>query len=119
MKKLLLLMLLAIATTSFSQNTGSISGKITGKQTNEVLIGATVTIKGTQTSVITNTQGYFIFKKVNAGKIILIVSYVGYESVELTTAVTGGNATIVDIVLVVDTKVGNEIVVSASKHPEK
>ena len=120
MRKLLMPLLFSIIPAiGFSQNTGSISGKITDKQTNESLAGATVTIKGSQTSAVTNNEGYYIFKKVNVGKIILVISYVGYESDELTADVTNSGSTTANAALAVDNKVGNEIVVSASKRPEK
>jgi len=120
MKSLLLPLLLIIFHTAlFSQNTRSISGKVTDMETNEALVGATVTIKGSLISSITNNQGYFLFKKVNAGKIILEVSFVGYETAELTAEVKDNGTTTVDAVLRIDTKVGNEIVVSASKRREK
>ena len=69
MRKLILPLLFSIIPSIvFSQTAGSISGKITDKQTNEALPGATVTIKGTQISAVTNNEGYFIFQKVNVGK---------------------------------------------------
>ena len=120
MKKLILPLLFSIIPSIvFSQNTGSISGKITDKQTSEALPGATVTIKGTQTSTVTNNEGYFRFQKVNAGKIILVISFVGYETIELTADVSNGIAINVNAALLLDTKVGSELVVSASKRPEK
>ncbi|MEJ7675196.1 MAG: TonB-dependent receptor plug domain-containing protein [Chitinophagaceae bacterium] len=48
-----------------------------------------------------------------------MISYVGYETYELTADVTNDNTTTVNAALSLDNKVGNEIVVSASKHPEK
>ncbi len=118
-KNILSVVLIFFTQLSFSQSTGSISGKITNKQTNEALLGATVTIKGSLISAITNNEGYFIFQKVNTGKIILVISYVGYETIELTADVTTGNTTPINAALSLDSKVGNEIVVSASKRPEK
>src|SRR5215203_985789 len=120
MRKLVLPLLFSIIPSIvFSQTTGSISGKITDKQTNEALPGATVTIKGTQASTVTNNEGYFRFEKINAGKVILEISYVGYETIELTADITNGSANNIYAALLLDTKVGNELVVSASKRPEK
>jgi outer membrane receptor for ferrienterochelin and colicins len=119
MKKLLLSILLAVALTSFSQNTGSISGKVTDKQTNEALAGATIAIKGSLTSAITNNEGKFIFKKINAGRALLEISYVGYETIEITADIADGGSTAINVALTLDDRVGSEIVVSASKRPEK
>src|SRR6188768_3902890 len=103
----------------FSQSIGSIGGKITDKQTNGPLPGATVTIKGTQASTVTNNEGYFKFKKVNAGKIILVISYVGYESTEFPVTIDEGSKVVDNISLAIDDRMGNAVVVSASKRPEK
>ena len=120
MRKLILPLLLCIfPTVLFSQKTGSINGRITDKQTNEALPGATVAIKGSLTSAVTNNEGFFIFQKINAGKIILVISYVGYESIETAATVTNDNTTTVNAAMLLDNKIGNEIVVSASKRPEK
>jgi iron complex outermembrane receptor protein len=98
---------------------GSINGKINDKQTNEGLAGATITIKGSLNFATTNNEGDFLFKKINAGKVSLVISYVGYETIELTADVISGTQITVNAVLTLDTKGGNEIVVSASKRPEK
>ncbi len=111
--------MIAFHTVVFSQNTGSISGKITNKQTNEALPGATIAIKGIPVSLITNNEGYFKFPKLNAGKVILVISYVGYEALELPVIVTNDNTTIADAGLTLDNRPGNEVVVSASKRAEK
>lgn len=120
MRKISLLILVSLfQTVLFSQTTGTLSGKITNNQTDEALPGATVTIKGSSIFAITNNEGYFIFQKVITGNIILVISYVGYETIELTADVTNDNTTTISAALSLDSKVGNEIVVSASKHPEK
>lgn len=113
------LLIIAFHTAVFSQNTGSVNGKVTDKQTMEALPGATVTIKGVGSSVITNNEGYFVFQKLNAGKIILVISYVGYEELELPIVVTDGSTTIADAGLTLDNRPGNVVVVSASKRAEK
>ncbi|HET6767544.1 MAG TPA: carboxypeptidase-like regulatory domain-containing protein, partial [Chitinophagaceae bacterium] len=89
MKKTLLPLLLVIfSNLSFSQSNGSVSGKVTDKQTNEALPGATVSVKGTAKSAVTNNEGNFIIKKLNSGNIILEISYVGYEAVEIAVTIT-------------------------------
>ena len=120
MNKILLPLLMVIfSNPSFSQNSGSVNGKVTDKQTNEALPGATVSIKGTLTSTVTNYEGNFIIKTSKIGTIVLEVSYVGYETVELIVTVTGGGTTKADASLSTDERVGNSVVVSASKRPEK
>lgn len=120
MRKLILPLLFSIIPSIiFSQSTGSISGKITDKQTDEALPGATVTIKGTQASTVTNNEGDFKFQKVNVGKIILLITYVGYEAIELTATITEGQPNVANAALSIDERIGNEVVISASKRLEK
>ena len=95
-----------------------ISGRITDSQTGDALPGATIAIKGRQPSVITNNDGYYSFSKLKAGNILLIISYVGYTTLELPVTVTGSN-TKADAALTIDNRAGNEVVVSASRRLEK
>jgi outer membrane receptor protein involved in Fe transport len=120
MRKLVWLMLLnMIQFDLLSQNTGSISGKITDKQTNEVLPDATVSIKGTSSSVVTNNEGNFIFQKVKIGNVTLIISYVGYRTAESSIKVAIDSVTVVNAQLIPDDRTGDEVVISASKRREK
>lgn len=64
MKKSLLLMmsmLMMISISVFSQ-TRTISGTVTDSKSGEPVIGATVTIKGTSTGTITDTEGTFLLR---------------------------------------------------------
>ena len=120
MRKLILPLLFSIIpSVVFSQSTGSISGKIIDKQTNEGLAGATVTIKGTLISVVTNNEGSFAFPKVNVGKVILVISYIGYETIEFLVTIDEGKKVIDNISLAIDDRMGNAVVVSASRRREK
>ncbi|MEQ1797299.1 MAG: TonB-dependent receptor [Lacibacter sp.] len=117
-KLVVLLLMLAIHVAVIAQNTGKISGKVTDKQNGEPLVGATVTVKGSGAYVFTGDDGAFTITNVKTGKITLIISYVGYDDVTVSTDVSSGSAT-VDAGLTVSNKPGNEVVISASKRPEK
>ena len=112
-------LLIAFYTVSFSQNTVSISGRITDRQTNEALPGATITIKGTAISVITNNEGQFIIRNVTPGDYFLKITFVGYENTEIPVNVTAGNTSVISEALIMDNKMGSDVVVSASKRAEK
>ncbi|WP_029274409.1 SusC/RagA family TonB-linked outer membrane protein [Pedobacter borealis] len=58
-----------------------ISGKVLGEN-GEALAGASVKIKGTSHLVITNDKGEFNFSKVDENA-ILVISYLGYELMEV------------------------------------
>lgn len=100
MKKIILLLFgIAIAISSFSQEY-EITGKIT-KETGEVVQGATVTIKGTNISTISDVDGKY---KLNVrDNDILIVTYMGLTPEEVVVAsltqVIVGKSNVVDIVM--------------------
>lgn len=118
-KLVVLLLMLAIHVAVTAQNTGKISGKVTDKQNGEPLIGATVTVKGSGAYVLTGDDGAFTLTNVKAGKTTLIISYVGYADVTLSVDVSAGGSGTADASLSVSNRPGNEVVISASKRPEK
>lgn len=71
------------------------------------LIGATVSVKGTNEKTITDLEGNYIITTDEANP-VLLVSYIGYQSKELR--VSGDKA---DITLTPDAKSLNEVVVTA------
>lgn len=70
--------------TSVAAMAQTVKGTIIDTETKETLIGASVTIKGTSTGTATDFDGNFSF---NTGGVeppfTLVVSYVGYESIEV------------------------------------
>ena len=96
-----------------------IRGKVVEKQTNEGLAGATVAIKGSAASVITDNGGNFLLQKVKPGKLILTISYVGYERVELPVEVVDDSTYFLNVPLSVDARVGSTVVLTATSRPEK
>ena len=114
-----LLMMLAFQVTVFAQNTGKISGKVTDKQTGELLIGATVSVRGSGASTISDNSGSFTLSNVKAGKITLVISYVGYGDMVIPVNVTSGGTANADAALSVSNRPGTEVVITASKRPEK
>ena len=120
MKSLALISILSLSyTLLFSQNTNSVSGKVTDKETGAALALATVSIKGSQYSVITNNDGIYKLQNLQGDKIILLISYIGYETREWPLTITGEPISDVDVSLTPVFKTGNDIVISASKRPEK
>ena len=118
MKKLILFFLMLTVYASMYSQTGTINGRVTDKQTSEALAGATIVIKGTSTSTISDNLGNFKLSDLKTGSIVLVISYIGYETIEHPVNTNDGNAR-VEVALSIDERVGNAIVVSASKRPEK
>ena len=115
----LLLLMLTLQVAVLAQNTGAISGKVTDKQSGEPLVGANVSVRGSNKSAITTGNGSFTLSNVKAGKIVLVISYVGYEDISQPVTLAGEGTATVDLALSVSTRPGTEVVVTASKRPEK
>lgn len=86
MKRLFYLFITLIPFISLAQNPITIKGVIRDKKTGEKLIGVTVSIKGTNIGASTNFDGEFTLKTTKSLPIILVASYIGYASTEVTVS---------------------------------
>ncbi|MDC3132805.1 TonB-dependent receptor, partial [Flavobacteriaceae bacterium] len=80
MKLFSALFFLFITTQLFSQNTGTLNGRVLDRQTQQPLEGATLTLNDTNFGVVTDRQGYFSFKDIPTKSYNLTISYLGYQS---------------------------------------
>jgi outer membrane cobalamin receptor len=71
--------------------TAAISGRVTGTQ-GEALIGANVTVKGTQLGGATNLQGVYAIRGLRPGAWKLVVTMLGYEREERAVTLRGDDA---------------------------
>ncbi|MDP4290185.1 MAG: SusC/RagA family TonB-linked outer membrane protein [Bacteroidota bacterium] len=74
---------LVVITPIGNQAKNTISGTVTDAKTGESLPGVSVLIKGTYKGTVTDQQGKFSFTN-SDHKVILVVSYMGYEKQEIT-----------------------------------
>ena len=79
-KVLLLSALLMMCTFAFAQQ-GTVTGKVID-DLGEPVIGANVIVKGTTTGIITDVDGNFSLSVNDLKKNILVISFVGYNTVE-------------------------------------
>lgn len=93
MKKLFVLVAIAMSSilTGFAHHI--IRGTVLNADNSDPLTGASVTIKGTSTGVITNESGYFEIG-VEAETVSLVFSYIGFESRELDVHEHDGKLTV-------------------------
>ncbi len=75
-------LLLLLSLQAFSQTL--IKGKLLDENGKEPLIGASVTIKGTSTGVVTNNEGAFELNFSESFPVTLLFSYIGYQAIEKT-----------------------------------
>jgi TonB-linked SusC/RagA family outer membrane protein len=71
----------------------------------EVLAGVTISVKGTNTGVVSGTDGQYSIT-VPGGDAVLVFSYVGYDQQEITV----GSQTVVNVLLKTNTELGEVVV---------
>jgi TonB-linked SusC/RagA family outer membrane protein len=104
--KILLLALCSILGCAFGANAQSgLEGTVTDAATGNPLVGASVTVRGTKTSSLTNADGKFSLPASSMNR-KLEITYVGYAS----QTVTAGNNLVVKLVL--DNSSLSEVIVS-------
>ncbi|RYJ41025.1 TonB-dependent receptor, plug [Flavobacterium anhuiense] len=84
----ILLFILFITAGIYAQNTtpliqSKLDGTVVDAITNQPIIGASVTIKGTTHGVVTDAEGKFYFQTGQKFPYTLIVSYIGYKKLEI------------------------------------
>ncbi len=99
--------------------TGSIQGKVTAGTTGEPLRNANVVLQGTTMGATTNAQGEYEIKNVPAGAYTLVVTFLGYEQARVSANVAGGAAASANVALQESNLMGDVIVTTASRRPEK
>ncbi len=106
-----LFLFFAVCCTAYAQRT--VTGTVTDG--NETLPSVNVVVKGTTTGVITDLDGKYTIE-VPEGSTVLVYSFIGYDSKEITLE-DGKNS--YDIVIVEGATKLNQVVVSASRRTEK
>lgn len=102
--------LLLLPGTAFAQ--GTIRGVVTDSLSGESLPGANVFLPGTALGSATDVEGRYRIDGVPAGRHVLRVSYLGYETLERTVDVVDGRTLVLDLGLVAGVIEGDVIVVT-------
>jgi hypothetical protein len=112
-----LLLLLTIINQATAQNISqTIKGRVTDKQSQSPLIGATVKVSNTSLGAVTNEDGYFKIENVSVGRVTIEVSYLGYKPVILSNVdLSSGKELVLEIELEENVIEAKEVVVNASK----
>lgn len=106
----------AITIPIMAQQTTTVSGSVKNASSKEALSAVSVTIKGGTVGTFTDDKGNFRFTTVQKPPFTLVISSVGYASKEV--AVKGSND-VVSIDLTPSFTLGDEVVVAASRVPER
>lgn len=106
-----------LAGIALAANTGTVSGRVTDKQTGEALIGASVVVEGTELGNATDLNGQYQIINVPPGAYTVTSSYTGYNDQKITgVQVIQDNKVTVDFKLTVTViSIGKTIEVTADK----
>ncbi|HEY0898779.1 MAG TPA: carboxypeptidase-like regulatory domain-containing protein, partial [Sphingobacteriaceae bacterium] len=115
MKKSLLIALTAILLPFLAAAQFSISGKVTEKNSDQVLTGASVSINDSRLTN-TNGEGEFTFTNVKPQSYRLKVSYIGYKTFEQTLDVSAN--TTLNITLEKSSYLAEEVIVRSTRASE-
>ena len=108
--------LVILLTLQFVSAQTVVSGIVRDNTTNETLPGVSVTIKGRAVGTSTNENGRFSFTSPVAPPFTLIISNIGYKTIEQEVT-----ASAADLMIGMEAQaiLGQEVVVAASRTPER
>ena len=114
------LLLILGTLTTFSQQAGKISGRVTDSKSGETLIGLTVKITGATLGASTDIEGRYTLGNLNPGKYSLSFSYIGYQAKNITDIeVLAGKTTTLDVIMEEASSLAlEEVVITATVRQE-
>ncbi len=120
MKKLFFLSMIMVSSLVFSQEKGSIVGKITDKElNNDPLPFANVLIKGTTKGTTSDIDGLFSIENVDPGTYTLVISFIGYKTLEIPNVkVEANKVTEINTGLGQDAQALDEVVITTTVSRE-
>jgi len=112
----LLFVLLIAGFAAMAQNTdANIFGHVIDKNTGEHLPFVNVVVKGTKLGASTDDSGHYYITNLPEGNQVIEASCVGYKTASVEVAIVKGQSHELNMVIEVDTRVMNDVVVSASR----
>ncbi len=113
---LVVMALLFLSIPVMAQSTGTIKGVVTDEK-GVGLPGANILIKGTMYGAASDKDGKYVILRVPEGKHTLIVSFMGYRSVEKDVTVSKGGEVTQNFTLSQDPLMMEEVVVTGTRTP--
>jgi outer membrane receptor protein involved in Fe transport len=115
-KSMLLLLMLCFTVLYAQAQSIIISGSVIDKLSRSPIPGVGITVKGKTVGTSTDQNGKYSFSTTEKAPFTLVISYLGYTSVEKQIT---GNTSGLDIELEQAAILGQEVVISASRTPER
>lgn len=106
----------ALSFSAIAQQSTTVSGNVKNGKSKELLSAVSISVKGGTAGTYTDDKGNFKFSTTQKLPFTIIISSVGYAAKEVT--ISSNNETI-NVDLETSFTLGNEIVVSASRVPER
>ncbi len=113
MKKLFTIISLTLAVITNAQNT--FTAKVMDSRNSEVLIGASIILKGTTNGASTDVNGLTILKNIPNGEQVISISFIGYEAKDLIFNFPIENKKTTTILLVAFETEIDEIIIEATR----
>lgn len=92
---------------------GIVRGRVTDEQSNEVLPGASIMIKGTASGTTSDVNGEYVLR-VSEGEVELEISYIGYKLSTESVNVAGNQTTELNIKLASDIRTLDNVTITGS-----
>ncbi len=99
-----------------AQNSTTVSGSVKNAKSKELVSAVSVTVKGSSVGTFTDDKGTFRFSSIKNYPVTLVFSSVGFSNKEVTVNAASSS---VEVSLEPSFTLGNEVVVSASRVPER
>ncbi len=112
-------LLLLLPGWGYAQGTGTVRGKVTRAGEGGALAGVSVTVRGTGIAGVTGPDGTYHLERVPAGQQTILFRWLGYRPQETQATVTAGGTAPVDAALQAQPVALEEVVVTASRTPER
>ncbi len=96
-----------------AQTRGGVKGVLKDAQSGEVLMFASVSLKGTSSGTITEEDGRYELLNIKPGTYTLVFGYLSYRSIEQELVITAGEVKTIDGALEMESIMGEEVVITA------
>lgn len=119
MRRIILIIALLFNLLVLHAQQATVMGTIMDSKTKDLLIGASVIVKGTGFGTISDINGNYILQGIPAGDIVVAVSYIGYEMQEIQLTLKKGETRQLNISMVDMSILTGEVIITAQARGQQ